>query len=206
MLENYRPISLLNSLYKIFAAIIQKRLATHLDAYLQKTQFGFRKDRSTSDAIHCVRRIAEHGEQTNTQTHMVLLDWAKAFHKINREALFKAMEKMNIPQKYINVIKAMYTNTKFNITMEGQTSSWLEQETGIRQGCPLSPYLFLIIMTTLFHDIHVGDTQRLIPHRICGTNFDEIVYADDTICVSTDTKAINKFLKNIENEGEKYGL
>ena len=201
-LENYRPISLLNSLYKIYAAIIQKGLAEQLDPFLQKTQFGFRKDRSTGDAIHMVRRAAEHGEQTKTQTHMVLLDWEKAFDKINREALYKAMDKMNIPTKYIAIIKAMYTQTEFNITMEGSTSKWYPQETGIRQGCPLSPYLFLIIMTTLFHDIHEGDTQNLIPNRICGANFDEVVCADDTICVSTDSKAMNMFLKDIENEGK----
>jgi len=99
LLDNYRPIALLNSIYKIYAAIVQKRLAEQLDPYLQKTQFGFRKNRSTADAIHCIRRTAETGEQTNTQTHMVLLDWAKAFDKINRKALFKAMEKMNIPAK-----------------------------------------------------------------------------------------------------------
>ena len=66
--------------------------------------------------------------------------------------------------------------------------------------------LFLIIMTTLFHDIHVEDTQHLIPNRICGANFDEIVYADDTICVSTGEEAMNLFLKDIENEGKRYGL
>ena len=61
-------------------------------------------------------------------------------------------------------------------------------------------------MTTLFHDIHEGDTQKLGKHRVYGTNFDEIVYADDTICISTDTKAINHFLKDIEKEGKNYGL
>ena len=63
-----------------------------------------------------VRRVAEQREKTKTQTHMVLLDWEKAFDKINREALYIAMGKMNIPPKYIAVIKAMYTNTEFNIT------------------------------------------------------------------------------------------
>ena len=61
-------------------------------------------------------------------------------------------------------------------------------------------------MTTLFHDIHLGDPQHLIPNRICGANFDEIVYADDTICISTNTKAMNLFLKDIETEGDKCGL
>ena len=106
-LDNYRPIALLNSMYKIFAAIIQKRLAAQLDPHLQKTQFGFRKDRSSADAIHCIRRAAEHGEQTQASTHLVLLDWSKAFDKITRNALYIAMSKMNIPVKYINIIKAI---------------------------------------------------------------------------------------------------
>ena len=64
----------------------------------------------------------------------------------------------------------------------------------------------LYFLTTLFHDIHIGDPHNLIPNRICGANFDEVVYADDTICVSTSTAAMNLFLKDIEIEGEKYGL
>ena len=77
--ENYRPISLLNSMYKIYAAIIQRRLAEKLDKHLQSTQYGFRQDKSTADAIHLIRRISEHGQQTNNKLHMVLLDWEKAF-------------------------------------------------------------------------------------------------------------------------------
>ena len=56
---------------------MQRRLAEHLDPHLQKTQFGSRKDKSTGDAIHIVRRVAEQGEQARTQIHMVLLDWEK---------------------------------------------------------------------------------------------------------------------------------
>lgn len=200
MLENYRPIALLNTVYKIYAAIIQRRLSDQLDKFLQKTQFGFRKDKSTADAIHCIRRIAEHGEQTQTKTLLVLLDWEKAFDKISRETLYIALEKMNVPIKMQNIIKSLYTNTQFNITMDNHTSDWHTQHTGIRQGCPLSPYLFLITMTTMFYDIHKTDAQNLAQHRIPGISYDEVLYADDTICVSTDTKAMNKLRAAIETE------
>ena len=88
--ENYRPISLLNSIYKIYAAIIQKRLAKVIDEHLQKTQYGFRQKKSTADAIQLIRRTAEHGQQTHNKLHMVLLDWEKAFDEINREKCLEA--------------------------------------------------------------------------------------------------------------------
>ena len=76
--ENYRPISLLNAVYKIYAGIIQNRLANTLDKYLAKTQFGFRKDKSTGDAIQVIRRATEHGTGTYNKMHMVFLDWEKS--------------------------------------------------------------------------------------------------------------------------------
>ena len=62
--ENHRPISLLNTLYKLIAAITQRRLAEKLDKHLQRTQLGFRKRKSTSDAMYLIRRIAEYWEKT----------------------------------------------------------------------------------------------------------------------------------------------
>ena len=80
-LENYRPITLLNTVYKIHAVILQKRLEEGLEKHIQKTQYGFRKDKSTGDAIHGIRRIIDHAEQTDEKTIRLLLDWEKAFEK-----------------------------------------------------------------------------------------------------------------------------
>ena len=206
IMENYRPISLLNSIYKLFAAIVHRRLEEILDEDLQKMQFGFRRHRSTADAIQCIRNIAEHGERTHTKTIMVLLDWEKAFDKVTREGLFSAMDRMHIDPKLQRVIQALYSDPMFKVELDGQESGWKKQETGIRQGCPLSPYLFLIVMTVLFHDIHREDKQKMLRHRIPGINFDEVLYADDTICASTDTAAMNRLLAAIETEGKKYGM
>ena len=67
-LANYRPISLLNSNYQIFTAILQKRISDALDKHLQNTQNGFRRKRGTAQALHYVQRIIEKGEMTRTIT------------------------------------------------------------------------------------------------------------------------------------------
>jgi len=66
-LTNYRPISLLNTLYKLFAAILQKRIEEQIDKYVQPNQFGFRKGKSTADAVHAIRRAMEYGEKQATE-------------------------------------------------------------------------------------------------------------------------------------------
>ena len=153
-----------------------------------------------------MRRAAEHGEQTKTKTILVLLDWEKAFDKVTREGLFSALQRMAVDPKIQRVIKSLYSKPMFKVETEGIESKWYEQETGIRQGCPLSPYLFLIVMTVMFHDVHKLDIRQVNLKRIPGADFDEVLYADDTICMSTDAKVINRTLANIEREGAKYGM
>lgn len=75
---------MLNTMYKLMAAITQRRLAMWLGDKLQEAQFGFRRNRGTIDAIHLVRRVAEYGEKTNNKLIMILLDWEKAFDKVDR--------------------------------------------------------------------------------------------------------------------------
>ena len=205
-LSNYRPISLLNTNYKLLTVILQKRLSQVLDQHLQTTQYGFRQKRSTIQALHYVRRIIEKGEKTNTKTLLVLLDWEKAFDKVIHTKLFEALTRMNVPTKYVNVIKEIYRQPSFKVAMEGRESTWTNQQTGIRQGCPLSPYLFLIVMTCLFHDIHKNDRLKMREHRVLGMEANEVLYADDTICISEDEEAMNRLLSEIEILGNTYGL
>ena len=61
-------------------------------------------------------------------------------------------------------------------------------------------------MTTMFHDVHQETDRILSQQRVPGAEFDEVTYADDTICITTETKAMNKFLEAIEWEGFRYGL
>ena len=61
-------------------------------------------------------------------------------------------------------------------------------------------------MAALFHDVHKKTDETIKKHRVPGAEFDEVTYADDTICISTNTKANNKVLEHIEIEGIGYGM
>ena len=204
--ENYRPISLLNTVYKILASIIHKRIEDGIDHALQETQYGFRKNRGTREALYNIRRVITAGESSKTKTFLLLLDWAKAFDKISHEGLISALRRMSIPEKIVTLIADMYSKATFFVEIEGIRSHTYAQETGIRQGCPLSPYLFLIVMTVMFHDINQSKTDAIRKNRVNTTNFDEIMFADDTICISENAKALTQLLQIIQREGQKYGM
>ena len=98
----------MNVAYKILAAMLQKRICKFLDPLLMPTQYGFRVGKSTTDAIHIIRRLAHRGFTIQGNMHMVLLDWEKAFDKVTHTGLFEALERMNIAPKLRNLIKQLY--------------------------------------------------------------------------------------------------
>ena len=83
----------------------------------------------------------------------MFLDWEKAFDKILHPQLAEALKRIGLPESICHIIKDLYENPTFRAKVDGKTSKLKKQLCGIRQGCTLSPYLFLIVMTVLFHDV-----------------------------------------------------
>ena len=135
------------------------------------------------------------------------MDWEKAFDK-DQEALFEAMERIGIDDKLVRLTKQLYKNPTFKVDMGHPASESKKQQTGIRQECTLSPYLFLIVMTAIMHDIREDQQldEELHENRPPNHDFDEVLYADDTIILSTDTRTVQKYLHKIEEVASQYGL
>lgn len=145
-------------------------------------------------------------EKNNKSTYANTSRLGKTFDKVDRQGMMEALTRMIVNGKLVRVVRTLYITTEFIVQLDGTPSKWEEQQTGIRQTCPLSPYLFLVVMTVMFEDIHYQIHSYMAIQRVPGTNFDEVVYADQTICIGTDTRKINILLKAIEEEGKQYGL
>ena len=204
--ENYRPISLLNTTYKIFAFVLKVRLASALEKHLHQTQFGFRKGRSTVDPLFCLRRITDVVEQANDQLVLIFLDWEKAFDKINHQKMFQSLRRLNIPEDLLAAISFLYRHPQFQVTHCERNSGWLPQRTGIRQGCPLSPYLFILTMHVMFEDVKKKSNDPRHRKKFQGINFQELLYADDTLVLAKNFKIANEYLHLIEEESTYLDL
>jgi hypothetical protein len=94
---NYRPIALLNISYKNMASIVQKRIAQGLDERLDKAQYGFRRKLSTLQPLFLFRRTQEIHEESGQEFRTLLLDWEKAFDRVDQERLVIVLRRMGIP-------------------------------------------------------------------------------------------------------------
>lgn len=201
---NYRPISLLSSMYKIYAGLIQTRLMVALDHDVADTQYGFRKGRSTSNAIACIRRLFDRAEATKDPLCVTFLDWEKAFDRVKPEKLLEALERMSIPPTFMKAIASLYKNPTFAVNAENKQSEWKQQRAGIRQGCPLSPYLFVIVMTVIMRD--VSEEENFNRGLLDGLSFTELLYADDTVLLTTNVSTMNRLLAKVEKCANYHGL
>jgi len=84
---------------------------------------------------------------------LILLDWEKAFDKVLHSKMIETLQRLKVPAKIIKLIQCFYSNPDFKVSVNGIDSDWKKQKTGIRQGCPLSPYLFCLVMSAMFTDI-----------------------------------------------------
>ncbi|VDP32070.1 unnamed protein product [Schistosoma margrebowiei] len=117
-----------------------------VDAQLRDQQAGFRKDRSRTDQIATLRIIVEQSIEWNSSLYINLSDYEKAFDSVDRTTLWKLLRHYGVPQKIVNIIQSSYDGLHCKIVHGGQLTKSFEVKTGVRQGCLLSPFLFLLVI------------------------------------------------------------
>ena len=182
--NNWRGITLLSLTSKIFSKVIHIRLSKSLGDKLREEQTGFRPGKSCSDHIFTLRQILEQSNEWNAPLYANFVDMEKAFDSIHRESLWKILRHYGVPQKIVNVIKMLYSNFSSRVINNNTLSDAFKVNTGVKQGCNLSPFLFVLGMdwimrttigterrgvrwnfTSVLEDLDFADDVALLAHR-----------------------------------------
>ncbi|KAG6930718.1 hypothetical protein G0U57_003012, partial [Chelydra serpentina] len=162
--NNYRGISLLSVVGKVFARVILNRLQKLADRVYPESQCGFRAGRSTTDMVFSLRQLQEKCREQHKPLLLAFIDLTKAFDLVNRDGLFKILVKVGCPPKLLSVIQSFHDNMKGTVLYDGSSSDAFDIHSGVKQGCVLAPTLFGIFFAALLKRAFGNSTEGVYLH------------------------------------------
>ena len=205
--SNYRGISILSCLGKLYTAILNKRLMKFVieRGILRPEALGFVAGNRTSDAHLVVHSLIQrYCHQENRKIFSCFVDFSKAFDTIPRDLLFEKLLKYGINGKFFNNIKTMYTNDNCCIKVGNKlTESFLANQ-GVKQGCILSPLLFNIFIADI---VERFETENCRPIKIDESrNLSCLLWADDIILLSHSEEGLRNMLSALDSYVNENGM
>ena len=187
--EDMRPITILNSLYKVIDKVMTKRLTDEAEAMhiIDEAQAGFMKGSSTADQIFKLQTIIDYHRKKDREIHCAFLDIKKAFDSVRRKDLYEVMLTRGITLETVTMIKAMYTNETSSFIINGGISRYISIRRGVRQGGSSSPLCFNFIPNELVRAIRRAGLGVKIRTDIGEMQVGILLYADD-IALLANTK------------------
>ena len=180
-LKNWRPITLLNCDYKIAAKSIASRIRKVLPKIINNDQTGFLKNRFIGENIRLLDSIINYTNTEQIPGLLLFVDFEKAFDSVEWSFMEKTLKYYNFGTSLVAWIKLFYTDISSCIQNNGWSSDFFALSRGVRQGCPLSPYLFILCAEILGSAVRKDNEVRGI--TILGTECKLSQYADDTTMI-----------------------
>ena len=129
---SYRGISLLSHVGKMYVKVLKFHTRTIVEPYLNKTQFGFRKDRGYISAIFVLCQLCEKAYQCQQPLHLVFIDQEKAFNSINRSKLWEVLEAYAVNSQLLDSIRVIYTCSESLVKTPMGLTSWSKMTFGVQ--------------------------------------------------------------------------
>lgn len=200
-LGNYRPISLLTHIYKIFTKILTKRLTNKLIFYQPKEQAGFRPGFGTNDHLLSIKVLIEKCIEYNKPLILIFVDYEKAFDSVNQRRMLEALSECRIDYRYTTLIKHIYNKATASVRLHEDTKKF-RIEKGVRQGDTLSPLLFITLLESMCKKIN----WESMGINIDGEKISHLRFADDIVLISEDVREAQNMLNILNKKSEEIGL
>jgi len=204
-LKNYRPISLLNCVYKIASSVITNRIKQFLPKLINDDQTGFLAGRYLGENTRQIYDIMHYIEENNIAGLLLLVDFEKAFDSLSWNFIHKVLTFFNFGESIRKWISIFYKNAQLCINIGGNLSPFFQIQRGCRQGDPISPYIFILCAEILATKIRNNNNIKGI--KIGNTEYKFSQYADDSsVLLDGSSKSLNETLKELADFAQYSGL
>ena len=201
--DSYRGICIQNHITKLLSEIIRQRLNCLVDFQVGEYQTGFRQGRGTQDALFTFRLMLQNSSTAGQPIYSCFIDLVKAFDTCEWSIIFETLEGLNVPKNIISVIKKLYTNTVYSVKGTEDNTEPFGGCAGVKQGCVLSPSLFILTLDIILRVALEGKTDRkdmlAIISYILG-------YADDLAITEATMEELKETLESIDETISKANM
>ena len=221
--NNYRGISLLSIVGKVFARVALGRLQSLASRVYPESQCGFRASRSTVDMIFSLRQLQEKCHEQQQPLFLTFVDLTKAFDLVSCGGLFQILQKIGCPPKLLTLITAFHKDMQSTVCFDGATSDAFPVSSGVKQGCVLAPTLFGIFFSMLLHYAFADCSEGVyIRTRSDGKLFNiarlraktktlkvlihELLFADDAALASHSEAGLQRLVDKLSRACKEFGL
>ena len=203
--QNYRGITLINSMAKIFSLCLRNRLNKwcEMENVLNESQFGFRDKKSTTDCIFILHCLIQKLFYKKSKLFCAFVDYEKAFDTVIRDALWIKLIENNISCKMLTILKSLYASVSACIKISSKLSDVFDVTLGLKQGEPLSPLLFILFINDISNSLNLNDLSESDLSHLC---IYLLMFADDLILFSTSPDSLQLMLDNVFEYSSKWGL
>ena len=206
--NNFRGISLLSCISKVFTKVLSNRLykwAEDNHAFY-KTQSGFQKGKNTMDNIFILQTlVSKYINKKKGRFYSIYVDFSKAFDSIPHQLLFYSLLNGNLHGKIITVMRNMYSKLKSCVQVGNHISEYFDCTIGTRQGCMVSPLFFILYLNELTQMIEENNCPGVYVNEH-HPNITLLLYADDIVIVGDQVNRVQKILNILAQFCKKWGL
>ena len=211
--DNYRGISLICIIAKIYNRMILNRIRSVIDLRLRINQNGFRPKRTTVAQVLALRRLIEGVKSNNLKAILTFIDFKKAFDSIHRGKMMRILRAYGIPPNLLRAIDKMYTNTMAKVVSPDGETNMFQITAGVLQGDTLAPFLFIIVLDYALRKAVAGREEELgftitprQSRRHAKVVLTDLDFADDIALLSDEVNQAQELLQRVEKECNKVGL
>eukprot|EP00253_Pinus_taeda_P018287 PITA_18287 len=197
--EDFRPISLCNCIYKIISKVIALRIAPILSRNISMEQFGFLDGRQIHEAIGVAQEVIHSVKMKKNKGFFLKIDLSKAYDRISWLYLRMLLTHVGFSYPFVSWIMGCITNVNFAVLVNGVASSFFNSQRGLKQGCPLSPLLFLLVVEGLSRLIHKARREEKVKGIEVAINLyiTHLLFVDDILIFTNGNCSELKELKCI---------